>query len=136
VEKRIAQATNAMEQLHCTKESIFPFSSYVTGLNACYAALEQADDTVNERNEDGKMLKGITAVNPSLIAAMQHTRSNQTTKNNFAAASSELGEQIALLFPGEARRPGANLGRRIAAAGTGNRNEGRGRGGGRGRGRG
>jgi hypothetical protein len=35
VEKRIAHANNAMEHLHYTKESIFPFSSYVTGLNAC-----------------------------------------------------------------------------------------------------
>jgi hypothetical protein len=56
--KRIAHANNAMEQLHHTKESIFSFSSYVTGLNACCTTLAQADDAVNERNKVTKMLKG------------------------------------------------------------------------------
>jgi hypothetical protein len=143
VEKRIAHANNAMEQLHYTKESIFPFSSYVTGLNACYTTLAQADDAVNERNKVTKMLKGITTTNPSLIAAMQNIRSNPTTKANFAVASSELSEQIALLFPGESRTsPGRR--RRVAGTGTGNRQgdggrgrgrNGQGRGGGRGYGR-
>jgi uncharacterized protein YdhG (YjbR/CyaY superfamily) len=68
---------------------------------------------MSDRNKVQKMLQGITTQNPSLIAAMQSIRSNPGTKSNFAAASSELSEQIALTFPGEARRP-AHRGRRIA----------------------
>ena len=59
VKKRIAQANNAMEQLYYKKESIFPFSSYVTGLNTCYTSLAQANDAVTDRNKVAKMLKGI-----------------------------------------------------------------------------
>ena len=141
VEKRIAHANNAMEQLHYTKESIFPFSSYVTGLNTCYTTLEGAQDPVSERNKVAKMLKGITTQNASLIAAMQNIRSNPNTKSNFTAASNELSEQVALIFPGEARRP-SSRGRRVSnversrgrGRGHGRGDSGRGRGYGRGRG--
>ena len=79
---------------------------YVTGLNTCYTTLEQAaGDVVTARNKVAKMLKGITTVNPSLIAAMQNVRSNVATKSDFAAACSELSEQIAVIFLGESRRP-------------------------------
>ena len=128
-EKRIAQANNAMENLHYTKESIFPFSSYVTGINACYTTLDNAGDPVTARNQVAKMLKGITTtVNASLIAAMQNIRSNPDTKNDFVAASSKLSEQIALIFPGESRRPSASRGRRVSGAQTGNCQGGGGRG--------
>ena len=131
-----------MENLHYTKESIFPFSSYVTGLNMCYTTLEHhTGGPVTARNKVAKMLKGITTVNASLITAMQNIRSNTATKNDFAAAFSELSEQIALIFPGESCRPSASRGRRVSGAGTGNRQGGGGRGrsngrGGRGSGRG
>jgi hypothetical protein len=52
-----------MEGLHHAKESIFPFSSYVTGSNACHTTLAQAQDEVSDRNKVAKMLKGITSVN-------------------------------------------------------------------------
>lgn len=130
VEKRIAHANNAMEQLHYTKESIFPFSSYVTGLNTCYTTLEAAQDPVSERNKVAKMLKGITTQNASLIAAMQNIRSNPNTKSSFTAASNELSEQVALIFPGETRRP-SSRGRRVSGVERGHRG-GRGRGHGRG----
>jgi hypothetical protein len=94
-----------MEGLHCTKESIFPFSSCITGLNTCHATLAQAQDEACDRNKVAKMLKGTTTVNSLLVAAMQNIRSNPNTKNNFRAASSELNKQIALIFPGEARCP-------------------------------
>jgi hypothetical protein len=132
VEKRIAHARNAMEGLHYTKESVFPFSSHVTGLNTCHATLAQAFDPASDRNKVQKVPQGTTTQNPSLIAAMQSIRSNPGTKSNFAAASNKLSEQIALMFPGEARRP-AHHGRCIAGQGSGNRNRRRG---GRGRGRG
>jgi hypothetical protein len=41
VEKRLAHA-HAMEGLHCMKESIFPFSLHITGVNTCCATLVQA----------------------------------------------------------------------------------------------
>jgi hypothetical protein len=94
-----------MEQLHYTKESIFPFSLYITGLNTCHSTLAQADDAVTEHNKVAKMLKGITTVNPSLAAAMQNIISNPGTKNNFTAASSELSEQITLIFPRRSPSP-------------------------------
>jgi hypothetical protein len=59
IEKRITRANNAMEQLHCTKKSFFPFLSYATGLNTCYTTLAQADDAVTERNNVAKILKGV-----------------------------------------------------------------------------
>jgi hypothetical protein len=105
VEKRIAHARDAMEGLHHTKESVFPFSSCVTGLNACHATLAQAFDPASDRDKVQKMPQGIATQNPSLIAAMQSIRSNPGAKSNFTAALSELSEQIALMFPGEARRP-------------------------------
>jgi hypothetical protein len=71
VEKRIAHARNAMEGLHYTKESVFPFTSYVTGLNACYTTLAQTFDPVSDRNKAQKMLQGIAMQNPSLIAFTQ-----------------------------------------------------------------
>ena len=70
VEKRIAHANNAMENLHHTKESIFLFRSYVTGQNTCYSTLAQISHAVTGRNEGAKMLKGITTVNHSLDAGM------------------------------------------------------------------
>jgi hypothetical protein len=92
VEKRIAHANNAM--LHCSKESIFPFSSHVTEINACHTTLAQTNNAVKERNKAAKMLKGITTANPSRIAAMQNIHSNPNTKANLAVASGELSEQI------------------------------------------
>ena len=67
-------------------------------------------------------------MNVSLIAAMQNVRSNTATKSDFAAAFSELSEQIALIFPGQSRRPSASPGRRVSGAGTNNRQGGGGRG--------
>ena len=103
VEKRIVHANNTIENLHYTKESIFHFSSNIAGLNACYTTLEQAGEDVTARNKVTKMLKGITTVNASLLAAMQNIRSSTATNNDFAAASSKLSEQIALIFPQESR---------------------------------
>jgi hypothetical protein len=60
----------------------------VTVLNTCCTTLAQAGDAVTKRNRVAKMLKGISTVNPSLVAAMQNIRSNPTTKGDFAAASS------------------------------------------------
>jgi hypothetical protein len=57
-----------MEGLHCTKESIFPFSSCITGLNTCHATLAQAQDEACDRNKVAKMLKGTTTVNSSLVS--------------------------------------------------------------------
>ena len=65
VERRIAHANNAMENLHYTKESIFPLSSYITGLNTCYTTLEQTGNPVTACNKVAKMLKGITPMNAS-----------------------------------------------------------------------
>ena len=100
METHTARAKNAMEQLHHAKERIFPFSSHVTGLDTRCNGLARANDAVTERNKVAKMLKGIAAINPSLVAAMESMWSNAMTKSNFAAASSELSEQIALIFPG------------------------------------
>ena len=106
VEKRIANANQAMEGLHYIKESTFPFSSYVTGLNACYKTLEEAGEPMTERNKVATMLKGIQNVNAYVTAAIQNVRTRAETKNNFTTASNELSEQIAIIFPGEIRRPG------------------------------
>jgi hypothetical protein len=137
VEKRIANANQAMESLHYIKESTFPFSSYVTGLNACYKTLEEAGEPITERNKVSIMLKGISNQNPYMAAAIQSVRTRTETKNDFTAASNDLGEQIAIIFPGELRRSGGTRGggRRMAGVGRGNFRGGRG-GGGRGHGRG
>jgi uncharacterized membrane protein YgcG len=122
VEKRIANANQAMESLHYIKESTFPFSSYVTGLNACYKTLEEAGEPITERNKVSIMLKGISNQNPYMAAAIQSVRTRTETKNDFTAASNDLGEQIAIIFPGELRRSGGTRGggRRMAGVGRGN----------------
>jgi hypothetical protein len=99
VKKGIAHARNSMEGLHCTKESIFPFSSCITRLRACHATLAQAHDEASNCNKVAKTLKGTTTVNLSLIVAMQTIRSDPNAKNNFTSASSKLSKQIALIFP-------------------------------------
>jgi hypothetical protein len=76
--------------------------------------LFQVDDAATERNKVAKMLKGISTASSSLVAAMQNIRSNPTAKTNFAAASSELSEEIALIFHGES----TPAGRRRRVAGT------------------
>ena len=114
VRKRIVHANNAMENLHYAKESIFPFSSYVTGLNTCCTTLAQAGHAVTARNKVAKMLNGTTTMNPSLVTAMQNIRSNVAMKNDFAAASSKLSEQIALIFPEESRQTSTSCGKRVS----------------------
>jgi hypothetical protein len=92
-------------------------------LNACHATLAQAFDPASDRDKVQKMPQGIATQNPSLIAAMQSIRSNPGAKSDFTAALSELSEQIALMFPGEARRP-AHRGRQIAGQGSGDQHDG------------
>jgi hypothetical protein len=139
VEKRIATANKNMAELHYVKESTFPFSQYVTGLNACYKTLEEAGEPITERNKVSTMIKGISTQNQYLTAAIQNVRTNPNTKSNFTAASNELGEQIAIIFPGELRRSGGGFrggggGRRMSGVGRGAGRGGSGRGRGHGRG--
>ena len=146
VEKRIALANQSLGGLHYLKESTFPFSSYVTGLNACYKTLEEAGEPYSERNKVSTMLAGIRNQNQYVIAAVQNVRTNPLTKSNFTAAANELSEQIAIIFPGESRmaHPVGGRGRgrdtrrmssmdsrgRGRGRGNGGRFQGRGRGGG------
>jgi hypothetical protein len=124
VEMRIADANQSLEALHYVYESKFPFSGYVTALNAGYKTLEEA---VTERNKVSIMLKGIRNNNAFLVAAMQSIRTRTETKSNFTSASNKLSEQIAVIFPAEHRRMQWRGGRRISAVrGRGNQ-DGRGR---------
>ena len=105
VEKRIALANQTLSGLHYAKEQTFNFSAYVTGLNACYRTLEEAGEPLTERTKVATMLAGIRNQNAYAIAAVQSVRTNPLTKGNFTNAANELGEQIAVIFPGEARKP-------------------------------
>jgi hypothetical protein len=90
VEKRIAIVNQTMSRLHYMKEATFTFSSYVTGLNACYKTLEEAGEPISERNKVVTMLTGIRNQNQYVIAAVQGVRTNPLTKNDFTAAANEL----------------------------------------------
>lgn len=138
IEKRIAEANQAIDDLHYVNETKFPFSLYVTALNAGYKTLEEANEPLTERNKVSTMLKGIRTSNPYLTAAIQSIRTKPETKNDFTMASNELSEQIAIIYPSESRRNQMRGGRRMSSmSGRGNRGgRGRGRGPYQGRGRG
>jgi hypothetical protein len=138
VEKCIATAQKSMEGLHYKSESVFSFSSYITALNAAYKTLEESREPVSERMKVSTMLDGIKNQNAYLTSAIQIICTKPETKTNFIVAANELSEQIAIIFPGETRKPyqiGRGRGRQISSMRGGHRG-GRGTGGGRGYSRG
>lgn len=117
VEKRMQMQISRLrlEALHYISESRFPFSMYATGLNAGFKTLEEAGESLTERNKVSIMLKGIRDNNTFLISVIQTIQRKPETKNDFATASNELGEQIAIIFPSEIRKTQIRGGRHTSA---------------------
>ena len=97
--RRLAEATQSLENLHYRQEQLFPFEKYITGLQSAFNILDDNNEPRSEREKVRLMLKNISTNNVQVQAAISTIAMDDTLNIDFNAACNKLSERISIIFP-------------------------------------
>ncbi|GAX25842.1 hypothetical protein FisN_6Hu120 [Fistulifera solaris] len=94
VEKRVALATQELQQLTYKSEAVFPMERYVTRMSNCFRILAQNKAPKSTRDKINFFLNNIKNPNEYLLSYIARIRTSVELKQNFKLAADLLLEAV------------------------------------------